>query len=125
MTRNFNRRKDIEKRRILRNNMTKPEIILWSKLKNRQMDGERFLRQYGVEQYVLDFYCPRLRLAIEVDGASHLVDGADEYDKDRQEHIEAFGIQFLRFTNKDVNNNLNDVCDRIFEKVEQLKSAGE
>ncbi len=121
MTRIFNRRKDIEKRRILRNNMTKPEIILWSKLKNRQMDGERFLRQYGVEQYVLDFYCPRLRLAIEVDGSSHLVDGADEYDKDRQEHIEAFGIQFLRFTNKDVGNNLNDVCDRIFEKVEQMK----
>ena len=121
MTRIFNRHKDIDKRRFLRNNMTKPEIILWSRLKNRQMNGERFLRQYGVEQYVLDFYCPRLRLAIEVDGPSHLVDGADEYDEDRQQHIEAFGIQFLRFKNKDVSDNLNDVCDRIYEKIGQMK----
>ena len=122
MTRIFNRHKDIDKRRFLRNNMTKPEIILWSRLKNRQMGGERFLRQYGVEQYVLDFYCPRLRLAIEIDGPSHLVDGADEYDKDRQEHIEAFGIQFLRFSNKEVSDNLNDVCDRIYEKIEQINA---
>jgi very-short-patch-repair endonuclease len=76
MTIAFNRKKDQEKRRSLRKNMPKSEVILWSKLKNRQMHGERFLRQYGVEEYMIDFYCPRLKLAIEVDGESHFMPGA-------------------------------------------------
>src|SRR4030067_599652 len=97
------------RRRSLRKNMPKAEIILWSKLKNRQMHGERFLRQYSVDQYVLDFYCPRLKLAIEVDGDSHFEKDSKEYDKIRQEYIEAFGILFLRFTNDDVYKNIDGV----------------
>jgi very-short-patch-repair endonuclease len=119
MTKVFNQKKGQEKRRSLRKNMPKSEIILWSKLKNRQMHGERFLRQYGVEEYVLDFYCPRLKLAIEVDGDSHFVPGAEEYDKARQEHIEAFGIRFLRFTNADVCGNIDFVCQNIYDEIEK------
>ena len=62
---------------------------------------------------VLDFYCPRLKLAIEIDGDSHFVVGAEENDKARQEHIEAYGIQFLRFSNNDIYENINGVCQTI------------
>jgi very-short-patch-repair endonuclease len=82
------------------------------------MHGYKFRRQYGIDQYVLDFYCPHLKLAIEIDGDSHFVAGAEEYDQARQEHIEAYGIQFLRFTNSDVYENLCSVSQTIWEKIE-------
>jgi very-short-patch-repair endonuclease len=119
MTLSFNKISEKEKRRSLRKNMPKSEVILWSKLKNKQMQGKRFLRQYSVDQYVLDFYCPELKLAIEVDGDSHFVTGAQEYDRDRQEYIESFGIRFLRFTNADVCENIDGVCQVIFNKIEK------
>ncbi|HUL44089.1 MAG TPA: endonuclease domain-containing protein [Bacteroidota bacterium] len=119
MTRIYNRHRDLEKRRRLRRNMPKAEAILWSKLRNRRMHGERFLRQYGVDQYVLDFYCPRLKLAIEVDGDSHCDPRAMQYDKRRQEHIESYGIHFLRFANHDVCGKLDGVCQDIFEAIEK------
>ena len=121
MQRVYNKKKDQAKRRYLRKNMSKSEVILWSKLKNRQMHGERFLRQYGVDQYVLDFYCPRLKLAIEIDGDSHFMPGAEEQDKARQEYIESFGIQFLRFTNEDVYKNIDGVCQTLYNRIEGIK----
>ena len=117
----YNKKKGQKKRRYLRKNMPKSEVLLWTKLKNNQIHGERFLRQYGVGQYILDFYCPRLKLAIEVDGESHYTSGAEEYDKDRQKYIEAYGIQFLRFTNPDICENLDGVCQMIFEEIEKKK----
>jgi very-short-patch-repair endonuclease len=99
--------------------MPKSEVLLWTKLKNRQMQGERFLRQYSVDQYVLDFYCPRLKLAI-VDGDSHFTRAAEEHDKERQEYIEALSIKFLRFTNSDVCDNLDGVCQMIYEEIERM-----
>jgi very-short-patch-repair endonuclease len=98
--------------------MPKSEVLLWARLKNKQMHGERFLRQYSIDQYILDFYCPRLKLAIEIDGDSHFMSGAEDYDKVRQEHIETFDIQFLRFTNEDVYKNIDGVCQTIWEKIE-------
>jgi very-short-patch-repair endonuclease len=118
MGRVFNRIKDKERRRSLRRHMPKSEVILWSRLKNRQMHGERFLRQFGVDAYVLDFYCPRLILAIEVDGDSYFVEGAEEYDMTRQKHIESSGIRFLRFTNNEVCRDIHGVCQRIYEEIE-------
>ena len=122
MARIYNRKNIQEKRRFLRNNMPKSEVLLWTKLKNRQMHGERFLRQYSVDQYIIDFYCPRLKLAIEVDGDSHLAAITREFDKARQEHIESYGIQFLRFLNSDVNENLNGVCQTIWENINSFQS---
>ncbi len=122
MVRIYNKKQFQKRRRALRNNMPKSEIVLWSKIKNRQIYGERFLRQYGVDQYVLDFYCPRLKLAIEVDGDSHFMPGAEEQDKSRQEYVEALGIHFLRFTNVDILENLDGVCQRIFQVIEKYKS---
>jgi very-short-patch-repair endonuclease len=121
MTEVFNKEELKARRRSLQKNMPRAEVILWSKLKNKQILGKRFLRQYSVDQYVLDFYCPELKLAIEVDGDSHFVPGAEEQDKARQEHIEAFGIQFLRFTNEDVYNNIDGVCQSVYNVVDELR----
>jgi very-short-patch-repair endonuclease len=102
--------------------MPKSEVLLWVKLKNKQMCGERFLRQYSVDQYILDFYCPRLKLAIEVDGDSHYTQDGQEYDKERQNYIETLGIHFLHFTNTDICENIDDVCQTIWEKIEKPNS---
>jgi very-short-patch-repair endonuclease len=123
MARIYTRKNEQEKRRYLRNNMPKSEVLLWEKLKNKQMNGERFLRQYSVDHYVLDFYCPRLKLAIEVDGDSHFIGNAQEYDKERQSYIEALGIRFLRFTNTDVCKNIDGVCQTIWEKIDTQKEG--
>lgn len=122
MARIYNRKKEQKRRRYLRRNMPKSEVLLWKKLKNRQMHGERFLRQYGVDQYILDFYCPRLKLAIEVDGDSHFFAGVEKQDKARQEYIEAFGIRFIRFANDDICESLDSVCQDIYENIEIIKN---
>ena len=82
------------------------------------MHGKRFLRQYSVVEYILDFYCPRFKLAIEVDGNSHYTQDAQKHDKERQDYIETLGIHFLRFTNTDICENIDGVCQIIWEKVE-------
>lgn len=71
---------------------------------------------------MIDFYCPALRLAIEVDGYSHFQEGAEEYDKRRQRFIEQFNIHFLRFTNTDVYENLDGVIEEIIYIVRKLKN---
>jgi very-short-patch-repair endonuclease len=119
MTKTFNRKKEQKLRRYLRKNLSKSEVILWSKLKNRQMHGERFLRQYSVDQYIIDFYCAKLKLAIEVDGDSHFISGAKDYDKQRQDHIENYGISFVRFTNADICENIDGVCQIIYDEIEK------
>ncbi len=98
---------------MLRGNMPEAEVILWSVLKGKAFGGYRFRRQYSVKQFVIDFYCPQFKLAIELDGDSHFIEGAEEYDRQRQILIEAYGITFLRFTNKDVRENLNGVLNKI------------
>ena len=77
---------------------------------------------------MLDFYCPKLKLAIEIDGDSHFILGAEELDKARQQHIEAFGIQFLpaspagrRFTNDDIYKNIDGVCQVVYTFVDEMR----
>ena len=118
----FNRKEQTERRRNLRNTASKPEVVIWSKIKHGQILGQKFRRQHGVAQYVLDFYCPVLRLAIEIDGESHFREGSEEYDIERQAFIESFGIHFLRFTNADVAKNLDGVLQAIYHTVETLDS---
>jgi len=113
MTKIFNKKTETIKRKILRNNMPLPEIILWSRLKSKQLGGYKFRRQYGIGRYVIDFYCPALKLAIEIDGDSHFIDDVKEYDRDRQIFIESLGVKFLRFTNSDIMNNLDSVLAQI------------
>ena len=109
MTEIFNKKKYIKKRQYLRNNMTKAEVVLWSKLKGKQLNGLKFRRQCGINNYVVDFYCPELKLAIEIDGDVHAYDSRIVYDKQRQKEIEALGIKVLRYTNNDVIQNTEGV----------------
>ena len=114
MTIIFNKNSEKEKRRYLRNNSTFTEKLIWQYLRRKQVLGVRFLRQYSVDYFVLDFYAPKIKLAIEIDGFSHFESKeAVEYDKRRQEQIENYGISFIRFTNKEVRSNLDKVMEAI------------
>ena len=109
-----------QKRRALRKRMTRAEVLLWVRPKNRRVLGQRVLRQYSVGPYILDFYLPSLRLAIEVDGETHVTEQELEYDRNRQEEIEGLGIQFLRVRNPEIYLDLDSVLERIREKVASL-----
>lgn len=116
----FNRKQDTEKRKKLRNNLTKAEAILWRELKNKKLLGFKFRRQYGIGAYVVDFYCTDLNLAIEVDGITHLTDEEIEYDSRREADIKQLGIQFLRFTNPEIYEDLYNVLEKIKTKVKDI-----
>jgi len=122
MTQLFNKLTEKEKRRILRKNTTASEKIVWTYLRRKQILNERFLRQFSVEYYVLDFYCPRLRLAIEIDGDSHFINqDVIDYDKERQAYIENLEIEFLRFRNEEVFADNDTVISIITQKVKELQ----
>lgn len=116
MTIFFNKTGDSQKRKFLRNNSPFCERLLWHYLKNKQL-GYRFRRQFGIDRYVIDFYCPKLRLAIEIDGPTHELDK----DKYRQGNIESLGIKFLRFTNDQVASNIGLVVEEISRKLLPLR----
>ncbi len=122
MTKLYNRTSEKTKRQQLRRNMTKAEFMLWQKLKGKQLEGVKFRSQYGVNRFVVDFYCTELKLAIEIDGESHFQDGVQEYDQQRQAFIESVVILFLRFTNDDVYRNLEGVLERIIQKIGELRN---
>jgi very-short-patch-repair endonuclease len=113
----FNRKTQKRRRQSLRNNATIAERKLWSKLKRSQLEGYKFRRQQGVGYYIVDFYCPEKKLAIELDGAIHLAKKAQECDKKRDQFIEAQGIRILRFTNNDVFMNLNGLLEVILDEL--------
>ncbi|WRH67764.1 MAG: endonuclease domain-containing protein [Planktothrix sp. GU0601_MAG3] len=125
MTELYNRNSEKEKRQFLRNNMTAAEQKLWLQLKGKQLENCKFRRQYSVAQFIIDFYSPEIKLAIEVDGDSHFQEGAPEYDRERQQFIESARITFLRFTNDDVYNNISAVCEVITEKIQSLRNPPE
>lgn len=77
--------------------MTESETALWSKIRKRQVNGYRFRRQYSVGSYVIDFYCPELHLAVEIDGPSHDSSESRECDTRRTEEISGLGITIMRF----------------------------
>jgi len=122
MTQLFNRKTELEKRRLLRRNTTEAEKRVWMYLRKRQICNERFLRQFSIKQFILDFYCPRLRLAVEIDGRYHFADeDVIQYDLDRQEYIESLGIEFLRFTNDQVFEDLEGVIKMTEVKVKEVQ----
>ena len=118
MTQFFNKSEETEKRRRLRNDMPAAETVVWSRLRRKQVCGCKFRRQYSVGPYVLDFYCPALKLAVEIDGDSHFVADANDYDEQRQAFIESFGVRFLRFANRQVSEDLEGVLEAISRAVQ-------
>jgi very-short-patch-repair endonuclease len=78
MTILYNKTSEKAKGQLLRKNMTNAEALVWSKIRDKQIEGSKFRRQYSVGQFVIDFYCTELKLAIEIDGDSHFQDGAEQ-----------------------------------------------
>lgn len=99
--------------RGLRNNSTLGEVLLWKRLRNKQMLGYDFHRQKPLDQFIVDFYCHELNLAIEIDGGSHESGEAQEKDAARQERLESLGIKFLRFKESDVRKSFRTVVENI------------
>ena len=120
MTQHFNKNSEKQKRKFLRNNATEAEQVLWKHLKGKKLSNLKFRRQYSIDQFVIDFYCPSIKLAIEVDGPSHFSEGAEIYDKERERIIESFGISFLRFNNNDVYTNIDGILISIIDKINEL-----
>ncbi|MEL6160667.1 MAG: endonuclease domain-containing protein [Cyanobacteria bacterium J06627_32] len=108
----------------LRNRMTQGEIILWQRLKQSQMMGYDFDRQKPIDQFIVDFYCKALALAIEVDGPIHDSKAAKAYDAERQARLEGLGIRFLRFSDNEVRTHPNTVCQKIAHWIVQNRSSG-
>src|SRR5271157_5890117 len=124
MTLHFNRSTEKNKRRRLRNSMPDAEVILWSRLKGRQLLGCKFRRQYSVGSFVIDFFSVEIKLGIELDGDSHFQTGAPEYDRKRQQFIESFGIRIVRILNTDVYENLDGVLEMIGREVLERRERG-
>lgn len=105
--------------RKLRQNMTLGEVILWQHLKGKQMLGYDFDRQRPIDQFIVDFYCKKLKLAIEIDGASHDSEEAQVRDVERQARLESLGVRFLRFREEDVRHQTQTVLAAIESWVTQ------
>ena len=102
-----------ERRKSLRSSLTPAEAAFWRILKKQKFGGRKFRRQHSVGNYVLDFYCPEEKLAIELDGEVHFNDVARDYDTKRKSYLQNCGIRVLRFENKWVFEELETVLNRI------------
>lgn len=109
----FNLRKQRSIRKNLRNNPPDPEKILWRELSGKKLDGYKFRRQHGIRKYIVDFYCPKAKLVIELDGDSHFDEAGIESDEIRTKDITKNGITIQRFTNLEIRNNLEGVIAAI------------
>ena len=105
-------------RKKLRNEATYAEQLMWHCLRKRSLEGYKFTRQYGVGPYILDFYCPEKRLAVEIDGGQH--DENRAYDEKRTEFLNQANIRVLRYWNNEVQENLDGVCEDILRHLDGL-----
>ena len=108
----------VRRARALRRNLTPAEKHLWDQLRNHRFHGLQFRRQHPIYRYIVDFYCARKLLVIEIDGASHAAQ--EEYDAERTGWLKAHGYKVVRFTNVDVHRNLSGLL-RELEKVCGIK----
>ena len=112
-------------RRQLRSNGTPAEGSMWNILKAKKVGGLQFRRQYSVGHYILDFYCPALKLAIELDGNYHYNTANSEHDLDREEDLLMnYGIQTIRFENKAVFEQPQAIVNSILEVLEEKRKMG-
>ena len=116
------KRNNILKCRNLRKNQTDAEKKLWSILRNRQLYGVKFRRQFPVGRYILDFYSPEYRIGIEADGGQHYTNTGRTKDDIREKELLKYGITILRFGDRDILNNIEGVCKVIINKIKESPS---
>ena len=114
--------KNVERARSLRRNMTRQERHLWYDF----LSGFsiRFFRQKPIGKYIVDFYCSKAKLVIELDGGQHFEENGIKYDYKRTEYLESLGLKVLRFSNLDIDRNFREVCEMITKEVEGRTPPG-
>jgi len=111
-----------DRARELRKNMTESEKKIWQFLRKLPYS---VLRQRVIDNFIVDFYCAHLKLVIEIDGESHFTEEGIGYDKERTEILEGYGIKVIRFSNNEVINNFEIVCEKILMMIrDKLPLAG-
>ena len=106
--------------RQLRNNSTKAEVKLWSYLKGKQLMGSDFHRQKPIDNYIVDFFCNKLMLAIELDGYTHSFEEVFNKDKTKEQVLNELGVTVLRFKDDEVMNNIEGVLANIEDCIKTL-----
>ena len=102
----------------LRSSMTDAEILLWQKLRRKQLSGLQFYRQKPLGNYIVDFYCPSARLVIEIDVGQHYTEQGQSQDSKRDAYLNELGLSVLRFSNLDVLGNLDGVITEIVQHLD-------
>ncbi len=110
-----------QRARVLRKQGVLSEVLLWTYLKGRKMNGYPFMRQKPIGNYIVDFYCSPLRLVIEIDGESH--EGKSRYDINRQQYLESMGLRVIRFDNVEVKRDINAVVVAIGSEVDKASET--
>ena len=105
----------------LRMEMTTTEKILWSKLCNKQIDGLRFRNQHPIDRYIVDFYCHKVKLVIEVDGGIH--ETRKEYDENRNQYLAAGTYTVIHFNNEDIQDSINEVIANIRKVASKISKS--
>ena len=100
----------------LRDTMTETEKLLWEKLRLKPL-GFKFRRQHPINLFILDFYCHKIKLSIEIDGGYHLTKEQQTRDKERTKILNELGIKEIRITNKDVKDNIEKVMSKIHKEL--------
>ena len=103
--------------RRLRKEMTDAEQLLWSKVRGKQLKGFQFYRQKPIGHFIADFYCPKARLVIEMDGGQHYNQATQAKDKSRDRYMENLGLKALRFSDKEIFENLSGVLEEIWRRA--------
>jgi len=109
----YGNRELVRKARVLRSNMTRAEIILWSRLRSKKIDGYKFRRQQPIYDYVVDFYCHELMLIIEVDGEIHSLSEKKDSDKKRDKILKINGYCILHLTNFEIETETDATINKI------------
>jgi very-short-patch-repair endonuclease len=116
------KRDRIRKARELRNNMTLAEILLWSELRSKKVDGYKFRRQQPIFDYIADFYCHELKLIIEVDGEIHTLSEQVEKDKKRDRILKINGFNVLQLSNYEIEGDLVGSVKKIKSFISKILS---
>ncbi|HZY38816.1 MAG TPA: endonuclease domain-containing protein [Mucilaginibacter sp.] len=104
----------------LRKDMTFGEVLLWNQLKDDQFWGFDFDRQRCIDNYIVDFYCKQLMLAIEIDGISHNNEEASVKDEVRQKRLESLGVRFIRFIESEMKYDMVNVIRALEAKIIEI-----
>jgi very-short-patch-repair endonuclease len=119
----YGNRELLSKARVLRSNMTRAEIILWSRLRSKKVNGYKFRRQQPLFEYVVDFYCHELKLIIEVDREIH--SEKTRYDSKRDNILKINGYHILRFTNFEVETAVDSTINKIISYILEILSPSQ